>query len=790
MANSGPTIAKAFVAVIPTTKDAQKNLSKELAPELSEAGEKGGEKLSEGIGGRLKAGAGKLAGIAKAALAGAGVAAITKFVHDSVSAFSQFEQLTGGVEKIFDEMDTSQILTDAQNAYKTLGISANDYLKSMTNVGATFAATLGDAKGYDVAKRGMQAIADYASGTGRNVDQLTEKYTLITRATSSYQSIADQFAGILPSTSDAFLRQAQAAGLLSTDYKKLTEVPLPEYQEAVTAMMTRGVDALGLLGNTAIEATTTLEGSTNMLRSAWTNMLTAFGTGSDEQIRTAMTNLGESLQAYLGNLVPRLGKILLGVVGVLPELGRRLVAGIPDVIASLVGAFDAQLRAAGLDISIGGIFNAAMESGVVQSITAFAGRIQDAFNRVFGDVDVAATLDTIRQAASEAFGWISQKVAEVGAAFSAFLDSIDTDMLVAVFEGIRAAGEAVLEILANVGSVVMGIVVNLILPVLGEIWTFLNEHILPGIAQVAQALAPVAAFALEVLTQVYEWISKLVGGLIDYLYPAISALLAVAGPVFDFFFGMIALLITTIADEAKAVWSIVSPLIDTIVSVVGGMFSAIGGFINDNLGRIRAFAAAISSTISGLIATAKGIIRGGIDFIVGLISGIVGSVQAAMDGVQWAIASIWDGITSRVRDGIWSIVSAVSGIAGAIRSAFSSAFGSIRSIWNSTVGRISFSIPDWVPGVGGAHFSVPKLAEGGDIVGAGTVMVGEAGPELLTLPDGARVSPLDSAADMTSTGDHYEVIVGDVDLSDDDQVRRVTRQYLEYLAALARPALA
>ena len=100
---------------------------------------------------------------------------------------------------------------------------------------------MGDAAGYEAAKTGLKAISDYASGTGKNVDELSQKFTLITRSTSSYQSIADQFSGILPATSAGFLEQAQAAGVLSGKYKQLTEVPIDEYQAAVSKMLEKGV---------------------------------------------------------------------------------------------------------------------------------------------------------------------------------------------------------------------------------------------------------------------------------------------------------------------------------------------------------------------------------------------------------------------------------------------------------------------------------------------------------------------------------------------------------------------
>lgn len=192
------------------------------------------------------------------------------------------EQLAGGTQKIFNEMDFKQIEKDANEAYKTMNLSASEYLDMMNKVGATFAQTMGDQKGYDTAKKGLQAISDYASGTGADINLLNDKFKLITRSTSSYQSIADQFAGILPQTTKDFLAQAQASGFLSKQYKKLTDVPVAEYQEAVTNMLEKGVDAMGLLGNTTAESTKTLTGSIAMTKKAWDNFLS--GTGDLGQV--------------------------------------------------------------------------------------------------------------------------------------------------------------------------------------------------------------------------------------------------------------------------------------------------------------------------------------------------------------------------------------------------------------------------------------------------------------------------------------------------------------------------
>ena len=203
-------------------------------------------------------------------------------VNQSVEAYGEYEQLVGGAKKIFDEMDYSVIAQDAQSAFESMNLSASQYLSMMNSVGATFAQTMGDEKGYLTAKVGMQAIADYSSGTGRSVEELNQKFALITRSTSSYQSIADQFAGILPATSKDFLDQAKAAGYLSGKYTDLTKVPIAEYQEAVAKMLEKGVKDMGLAGNTAAETAYTLTGSLAGMKSSWKNVLATMVGGGDD----------------------------------------------------------------------------------------------------------------------------------------------------------------------------------------------------------------------------------------------------------------------------------------------------------------------------------------------------------------------------------------------------------------------------------------------------------------------------------------------------------------------------
>ena len=304
----------------------------------------------------------------------------------SFNAYAEFEQLSGGVKKIFDEMDYATIAKDAQEAYKTMGISASQYLQIMTTVGANFASTLGDAKGYEVAKEGMQAITDFATGTGKSIEELSSKYQLIVKSTSSYQSIADQFAGILPATSASFLEQAQAVGFLSDKYTKLTEVPIDEYQEAVTKMLTKGVEDIGLASNTVMEAETTISGSLGAMKASWENLITALG-DPDADLGELVDTFVETAITAGKNAIPKIREIMEGMGEVFSQLWNEVLPELKEQVPELEPLISALQWVkdngdliisilAGITAGIVAFKVASALSTVISSFTTFFGLIQ------------------------------------------------------------------------------------------------------------------------------------------------------------------------------------------------------------------------------------------------------------------------------------------------------------------------------------------------------------------------------------------------------------------------------
>lgn len=358
-------LAKAYIQIVPSMRGTTKAIENELNKGGISAGNKAGKSITGAIVNKFKSsklgqtlsdsfnnsaikgfadkmkdayahtetlrkGLAKIGSIAKTGFKTAGVAvaavtvAVGKLAAESIKAYGQFEQLEGGAKKIFNEMDYSVIAQDAQKAWKDLNLSANDYLSMINTVGATFAATMNDQEAYDTARKGMQAISDYASGTGEDIQTLNEKFKLITRATSQYVTISDQFSGILPATSADFLKQAQAAGFLSEKYTELTQVPVAEYQKAIADMLELGAAKQGFAGNTAAETTETLTGSIAGLKATWENLKVAFVGGGDE--------MGIALDDFTGQLGSFLDLIVPKLLETVPHIGQAVVEMTPKIL--------------------------------------------------------------------------------------------------------------------------------------------------------------------------------------------------------------------------------------------------------------------------------------------------------------------------------------------------------------------------------------------------------------------------------------------------------------------------
>lgn len=195
---------------------------------------------------------------------------------------------------------------------------------------------------------------------------------------------------------------------------------------------------------------------------------------------------------------------------------------------------------------------------------------------------------------------------------------------------------------------------------------------------------------------------------------------------------------TFIVNTWNSIYSTIQTVINAIRSVISTVFNAVSSFISSVWNGIGNVIQAVWSFIVSVVTTYINNVRNTISVIGNAISSVWNSIWS---GISSFVSNTWNGIVGFFNGAVGTFSSIFSSIANAVSSPFRSAFNTIVDLWNKSIGSLSWTIPDWVPGIGGNKISAPKLprlAEGGIIKatpGGVAAIMGEAGKS-------ERVTPL------------------------------------------------
>lgn len=285
-----------------------------------------GDKMKGGL-----ATAGKLVGAGLAAAA-AGVSALVK---SSVESYANYEQLVGGVETLFGD-SANVVMSYAENAFKTAGLSANEYMETVTS----FSASLLQSLGGDTAK-----AADYADMAIRDMsDNANKMGTDMTAIQNAYQGFAKQNYTMLDNlklgyggTKTEMERLIEDAEKLDSTFKAARDENgelAMSYADIVQAIHIVQ-DNMGITGTTAKEAASTIQGSANMMKSAWENMITGIA-DDNADFGKLIENLTDSVATFAGNIIPRISTALQGVGQLVVGLAPVISAALPEMINTML----------------------------------------------------------------------------------------------------------------------------------------------------------------------------------------------------------------------------------------------------------------------------------------------------------------------------------------------------------------------------------------------------------------------------------------------------------------------
>lgn len=250
--------------------------------------------------------------------------AILNFGKQSLDSYANYEQLVGGVETLFK--DSAGIVENyANNAYQTAGLSANEYMETVTSFSASLLQSLnGDtAKSAEVADMAITDMSDNANKMGTDM-------TLIQNA---YQGFAKQNYTMLDNLKLGYGGTKEEMQRLLEDAQKLTGIKyditnLNDVYQAIHVIQ----EEMGVAGTTANEASTTIQGSVVSMKSAWQNMLTGIATGSGETIGDLVNNLTDSVITAGQNILPRVQEIVNGIVAALPQIVQKINENLPSIL--------------------------------------------------------------------------------------------------------------------------------------------------------------------------------------------------------------------------------------------------------------------------------------------------------------------------------------------------------------------------------------------------------------------------------------------------------------------------
>lgn len=325
-----------------------------------------GQRLASGIGTAAKWGAGIVAA------AGAGAAAVGALATTTVKSYAEYEQLAGGVETLFK--DSAGIVMDyAKNAYKTAGMSANQYMETITSFSASLLQGLnGDtAKAASVADMAITDMSDNANKMG----------TSITSIQNAYQGFSKQNYTMLDNLKLGYGGTKAEMERLLEDAEKLTGLEynidnLSDVYNAIHAIQSE----MGITGTTAKEATTTLEGGIGMIKAKMEDFKVAIGTSIAPVVQAFITNIIDSLptiESMINQLTPIIVDLMNTVVPVLMQLIDGLLPVLMGLFQALMPVVNTVFKAIGAGLTaLAGLFEKYMPvvTNVVQK--AFSG-IQD-----------------------------------------------------------------------------------------------------------------------------------------------------------------------------------------------------------------------------------------------------------------------------------------------------------------------------------------------------------------------------------------------------------------------------
>lgn len=528
-------IARAYVQIVPTADGIKGKLGETLGPETESAGKEAGTSLGATIG-----------KFVKYAIIAAGIGDV---IRQAISEGADLEQSLGGIETLFKD-NADMVKQYAQEAYRTAGLSANEYMESVTGFSASLLQGLsGDtAKAAEIANMAMIDMSDNANKMGTDMESIQyayqgfakQNYTMLDNLKLGYGGTKEEMARLL--------EDAQKISGVEYDMSNLSDV-----YEAIHVIQ----ENLGITGTTAEEASETISGSLASVKAAWSNLLADMTLGND--VSGDIEALSETVMAAAKNILPAIANIIGSapaiIIEVLKTLGPPLIDAGMEMVSNL---------ASGLGESMPTLVDNAL--AVVLTIV----------NAILDNIDVL-----IESGLTLVIGLVTgilNSLPKLIEAVPVIVSTILTTLLSLIPEVIAAGLNLFTSLVSDLPTIISNIV-NIIPVLIDAIIGAVCELIPMIINTGVELLTSLVTNVPDIITAILEVVPVIIVSLLEAI-TELAPMLVSAG--FDLLTGLVKLLPEIIVAIVKAVVAIIDAIINTVVTI-GKEFPQIGKNLIDGL---------------------------------------------------------------------------------------------------------------------------------------------------------------------------------------------------------------
>lgn len=498
----------------------------------------------------------------------------------AISSYAEYEQLVGGVETLFKD-SAGTIQEYANNAYKTAGLSANEYMKQATDFSARLIKdTGGDTE--KVAKLIDMAITDMS-------DNANKMGTDIQSIQNAYQGLAKGNATMLDNlkigyggTQTEMLKLAKDMGIVDQSVKSFNDISFEDSINAIHKVQ----EQLGITGTTAKEASETISGSVGSMKSAWQNLLTGIA-DDNADFTTLVNNFVDSLVAVGDNLLPRIQTVIEGIGTLISQLLTVMVPQIVETIPPLITST--------LPILINAVETA------IQSILAVLPQIVDSISPLIPQI-VQMILSMLPQ-----------------------LIDAGIKIILSLIDGIAKALPQLIKMLPTIIKQIVDVLLNN-LPAIIQTGVELLVALIEGLAEaipqlvdyIPEIVETIITVLLDNLPLIVESAIKIMVALIQGLTQALPKLITMVPQI-------IKTIATTLSSNLPQILSTGVQILTTLIKGIGSM-----------LGNLGSLALSIGKSIIDNIKTSVSTIgQVGLDIVKGLWNGI-------KNAKDWLIGKVKD----------------------------------------------------------------------------------------------------------------------------------------------------